>query len=132
MTSTWTGSLTNECLALAFRSMRSSSAQSELERIRDQKQIWADNYAPPGRVLNDKATQHLLEHIGPQNSGKIGDYWPVYHFHPLPREQSGDRDSSKPVIVYFHSDGFYGQVSIGTRTFPSRRRGRVDLHRSRH
>lgn len=109
----WKSTITNKCLALAFRPMRNTSVQSELEKIRDQKEKWAEEFAPPARVLDDKTTTHTLEHLGrrKEDGGKIGDHWPVYHFRPQDSDNGTDGLASKPVVVYFHSGGFYGQVS---------------------
>jgi hypothetical protein len=109
----WKSTITNKCLSLAFRPMRNTSVQSELEKIRDQKEKWAEDYAPPARVLDDKTTTHTLEHLGrrKEDGGKIGDCWPVYHFRSQSSGNGTDGLAHKPVVVYFHSGGFYGQVS---------------------
>lgn len=109
----WKSSITNKCLSLAFRPMRNTSVQSELEKIRDQKEKWAEDFAPPARVLDDKTTTYTLEHLGrrKEDGGRIGDHWPVYHFRPQDSDNGTDGLASKPVVVYFHSGGFYGQVS---------------------
>jgi acetyl esterase/lipase len=93
--------------------MRNTSVQSELEKIRDQKEKWAEDYAPPARVLDDKATTHTLEQFGRQrqDGGRIGDHWPVYHFRPADLDDETGVLDSKPVVVYFHAGGFYRQVS---------------------
>ena len=109
----WKSNITNKCLSLAFRPMRNTSVQSELEKIRDEKEKWAEDFAPPARVLDDRTTTHTLEHLGrrKEDGGKIGDHWPVYHFRSQSSGNGTDGLAYKPVVVYFHSGGFYGQVS---------------------